>query len=241
MKRKLFACLIILFSVISEAAEVILPDPKPPELSAADQKLSDSSLAGRREAAKIFFKMYTEAYNSEFKEKNGLSMSPVPPETLAMVFKKIDTNSEAELKVSPIPSLIPLKKHFDTLARQAFNQANADAKSQIKLLGASVNDIIVTKNKLSMSEANNSELKNRILRLESEIENLMKENITAKNAVQTATDQLAKVMAEKETPATVVAPTVVNAEPKSTSNIKIISAVLAALGLGFLFFRSKAN
>ena len=227
-----------------EAAEVILPDPKPPDLSLEDQKLSSTNLAGRREAAKIFFKLYTDAYNSEFKEKNNLSITPVPPEALTIVFKQIDSNSEAELKVSPLPALVTLKKHFDYLALQAFNRAKEDAKNQVKLLGSSVDDIIVTKNKLSMSEANNTQLKDRIFKLEIEVENLTKENLTLKASAQTTADQLAKVMAEKNTTAPAVAPVVtapaINAEQKSNT-IKIISIVAAILGLGFIFLKSRSD
>ena len=227
-----------------EAAEVILPDPKPPDLSLEDQKLSSTNLAGRREAAKIFFKLYTDAYNSEFKEKNNLSINPVPPEALAIVFKQIDSNSEAELKVSPLPTLVTLKKQFDYLALQAFNRAKADAKNQVKLLGSSIDDIIVTKNKLSMSEANNTQLKDRIFKLEIEVENLTKENLTLKASAQTTADQLAKVMAEKNTTAPAVAPVVtapaINAEQKSNT-IKIISIVAALLGLGFIFLKSRSD
>lgn len=251
MLKKYFICLFFFISITAYTAELILPDPKVPTISAEEQKFAESSLQGRRDIAKKILKMYAESYNIEFRTKNNVMIDPIHPDTVANVMKLTDSASEFDLKKAPEETLKSVKSQFDMYAKGAFEHAKADIANQIKFLGVSADEIAAMRQKLAQEQSKNIELNNQILKLQNEISDLKKAVVTeSSKAIEAAkTAEAAKATAAAEVaraainnvPQAAAEKTQVIASPvqPKSNPLKIGIVVFAVLALGFLLIKSK--
>lgn len=250
MLKKSFTVVILILAFVlsvSNAAELIFPNPVVPELTPEEQKTAEISLQSRREVAKKILRTYTDTYNSEFRLKNKVSINPIHPDTLTQVLKSVDLATEAQLIEGRLATMQTLKKQYDDFAVKTFEQAKKETVNEVKFLGLTLDEVMTLKQKMVEAETKILELTNQITTLQTEnadLKNtigLLQEQNKSSSPAGAPSASAGQPQSTVETIPAVQQSADVTAAAAKSGVTKIVVLVLLGLAVAFIIMKSRAD
>lgn len=188
MKNLLFIFIIssLLTNYSATAAELILPNPKIPELTESEKANGGSNIMALRTTAKRLFRTYLQDYNKEFNEKNNIKFVLLSEEAIKSFMDMLDQTSEQDLRKPVEESILLFKRDLDKAALAASQQIKNQSNAEMSMLGVTIGEVAALKQKLVQEEDKNKQLSAQISKLQAEIIGLKKtgsETAKSDNAV----------------------------------------------------------